>query len=234
MTESIDLVFVSNSIDLSLWEMTRNAIRTGMQNAGMEVGTIVTIEQNRYIIKQPTGKTIHYDFPFNYNKCLNLGKFVCNNSSHLHSSKRKSKSKYIAFCNNDLYFESNWARNAVRAMKEYGYLSVSPTSKHIFSGVIEGYTIGRQLLGWCIIVDTCIFDKIGKFDESVNFWYSDDVYAHQLRKAGIKHALVGNSRVIHLLSRTMKKLKPKQRIRYMSRQKYKQFKESINLRIKTN
>ena len=49
-------------------------------------------------------------------------------------------------------------------------------------------------------------DRIGGFDYPVNFWYSDNVYAEQLKAAGIKHALVGNSIVRHLESQSLRKV----------------------------
>lgn len=207
MGETIDLVFVSNNTKVILWEMTANAIRTAMDHAGVKIGGVVTVEQCRTAIAQPQGRTFHYSSPFNYNWCLNLGFSFC-------------KSQYVAFCNNDLYFDRNWAKNAIFAMKKHGYLSVSPSNRYIFEGVIEGHIVGEkgQLYGWCIIVDRKIFDYIGKFDEVCNFWYSDDVYAVQLRCAGIKHALVGNSKVKHLKTRTLRKVGRSERIDYTLKQ----------------
>ena len=67
-----------------------------------------------------------------------------------------------------------------------------------------GYEIGKHVLGWCIIVDRIVMDKIGGFDTPVSFWFSDDVYAEQIKAAGIKHALVGTSRVRHLTSKSLR------------------------------
>ncbi len=190
MPESIDIVFVTNSKKSPLWSMTRNAIRSARENAGMQIGEIVVVEECRTAREQPGTKTLYYDFEFNYNKCLNLGFSVC-------------ESKYIAFCNNDLYFEQNWAKNAIYAMETHGFLSVSPSPKNISDGLKVGYEIGKQVLGWCIIIDRVVMEMIGGFDYPVNFWYSDDVYAEQLKAAGIKHALVNNSLVRHLTSRSL-------------------------------
>lgn len=197
MEDKIDIIVVSNNIRVILWEMTRNALKSATEHAGMDVGDVFTIEQCRTAREQPIGRTLYYDFEFNYNRCLNMGMAL-------------SKSKYIAFCNNDLYFERNWARNAVRAMKAGGYLSSCPSGRHVFKGVLEGYKVAHHICGWCIIVDRVIFDKIGKLSEVVNFWYSDDVYAIQLICAGVKHILVGNSKVKHFRSRTLFKV-PEQR-----------------------
>ena len=189
MDESIDIVFIANSKTGYLWLMTRNAIRTATLNAGMNIGQVVVVEENLVANPQPDTKMLYYDFEFNYNECLNLGFSVC-------------KSKYVAFCNNDLYFRKDWAKNAVSA----GYLSVSPSPRHYFKGVVEGYEIGKQLLGWCIIVDRVVMERIGGFDTPVKFWYSDNVYGEQIKAAGIKHALVGNSRVKHLTSQSLTKV----------------------------
>jgi len=183
----IDIVIVTNSINSPLWSMTRNAIRTARENAGMQIGQVVVVEECLTAREQPGTKMLYYDFEFNYNKCLNLGFSVCEN-------------KYVAFCNNDLYFEQNWAKNAIYAMETFSFLSVSPTPRHIFGGLRVGYEVGKHVLGWCIIMDRVVMDMIGGFDYPVRFWYSDDVYAEQLKAAGIQHALVGNSLVRHLTS----------------------------------
>lgn len=221
--ESIDLVIVANSFTVNLWVMTAQAIKSARKYAGMEVGKIVVMEQSRSSRDYPDAKTIRYTFEFNYNKCLNAGRSFC-------------QSKYIAFCNNDLYFENNWAVNAVNAMKENNLMSVSPTRRHIFQGVRLGYRIGVHVLGWCIIVDRKIFDYIGQFDEPVNFWFSDNVYAVQLQCAGIKHGLVGNSLVRHYTSRTDMAIRNGRKERRTGQKelfdKYKKEKYAENIKVK--
>lgn len=54
-------------------------------------------------------------------------------------------------------------------------------------------------------MDRYCLKKIGKLDESVVFWYSDDLYACQLMAAGIMHGLFCNVRVDHIASKTLKK-----------------------------
>ena len=189
----IDVVIVSNSMTGPLWSMTRNAVRTAKENAGVQIGQVVIVEECLTAQPQPGTKMLYYDFEFNYNKCLNLGFSVC-------------ESKYVAFCNNDLRFEQNWAKNAIYAMETHGFKSVSPTPRHIFGGLKVGYEVGKHVLGWCIIVDRIVIDEIGGFDTPVKFWFSDDVYAEQLKAAGIKHALVGTSRVKHFTSSSLRKV----------------------------
>jgi len=210
----IDIVIVSNSDKGILRSVTEMAIRTARQNAGTKIGKIVIVEQCRIAKPYPDTKMLYYDFEFNYNQCLNLGFSVC-------------ESQYVAFCNNDLYFEKDWAKNAIDAMQGYGYLSVCPTPKHQFRGVREGYTVGKrgEITGWCIIMDREVMERIHWFDCPVKFWYSDNVYACQLQKAGIKHAMVGNSYVRHLESVSIKKLANKRKRAEMMKGQEKLFNE---------
>ena len=52
--------------------------------------------------------------------------------------------------------------------------------------------------------DYCL-DKIGKLDETVSFWFSDNLYALQLKAEGIKHGLFTNVQVDHIGSQTLNK-----------------------------
>lgn len=63
--------------------------------------------------------------------------------------------------------------------------------------------------------------KIGQLDESMEFWYSDNVYADQLKANGLRHGLFCNIQVDHLGSKTLKTLP------YRDQRKY-----SINAKAK--
>jgi len=201
----IDLVIVANSKNSHLKQMTTNAIRTAHRKPGAEIGSTVVVEQCRYTDPHKNAKTLYYDFEFCYNKCLNLGFYVC-------------KNEYIAFCNNDLYFEDRWAGNLIKMMEDNGYRSASPTPRHQFNGFYEGYEIGKRLLGWCIVAHRSVIETIGGFATPVDFWYSDNVYAEQLKKHDIKHILVGTSLVKHLGSITLRKVSKQTRSKYMKSQ----------------
>ena len=132
----------------------------------------------------------------------------------------------MAFCNNDLDFRPYWAENIIQSMGNT-YLSASPGRYGMRHGVVEGYEIAKQINGWCIVINRKLMEHIGKMDEGVRFWYSDDIYADQLKTHGIKHILVNHSLVRHLGSRTLrnapegKDLMRKQRQNYINaRKKY--------------
>jgi hypothetical protein len=98
-------------------------------------------------------------------------------------------------------------------MAENNILSASPFSdnkcafkSNYFYGdkkIHFGYDIGITLLGWCIIVNRIIFNTINKLNESCNFWHSDNLYAQQLSKYNINHALICESLVTHIGSKTI-------------------------------
>lgn len=160
-------------------------------------------------IYQQVNQTLHYDFPFNFNRVLNYGARHCSN-------------KYIMFANDDLLYTWNFVVPLFVAVQG-GYKSLSPTDprkdKPTMEQYIEGYGIDKELKGWCIFCDRQMYDAIGGFDERVTFWYSDDLYAEQLKKAGIVHARVSNSFVIHFGMTTISKQSRSVKSEYMRQQK---------------
>jgi len=194
----IDVIIPADSTNASLKIMTQKTIDSLIASEDMKFN-IVVVDGNKNTTGFKGAKTITYNFSFNYNKCVNLGLEYGN-------------SDVVAICNNDLIFDKFWLTKTLEAMGET-YLSASPNSKaSSITGKIEGYEIAKQILGWCIVVKRKIFEKIGELDEVVNFWYSDDVYGEQLKRAGIKHILVLHARVVHLTSRTLRELRDKSMI----------------------
>ncbi len=191
-----DVIMPVDSSNASLRIMTQQAIDSLIKSEPNVKLNILIIDSNIKSQGFNHAKTIVYDFPFNYHKCVNLG-------------LNYGYSDVVAICNNDLLFDRLWLTKIVEAMGEK-YLSASPNNKpSSVEGVVEGYRVAKEVLGWCIVVKREIFKKIGKLDECVNFWYSDNIYAEQLKKAGLKHILVLYSHVVHLGSKTLKLAKDK-------------------------
>lgn len=177
----MQVLIISNARNDTLNEYTLNAI----ESSGQEC---IVVEQTDTDFPC---RTIHYDFPFNYNRCVNLGLSYC--------------SENVCIANNDVLFLPGWEKIEDH-LGEYDSLSpVNPEwERHMgLEGVIEGYRIGYELCGWCIVVSQATIQKTGGFDEDVEFWCSDDVWAMQLQANKLKHALVCDSRVIHYTSKTL-------------------------------
>ena len=127
---------------------------------------------------------------FNYNRTIN-------------KAFKQTKSEYVGFFNNDVLFTDNWANEIILQMKKYKALSASPfcpisMKNNNNLSVNLGYEIRKHIAGWAIVVNRKVFDLIGEFDETFNFWRSDDIYAKQIKNKGIKHIICYNSIVKHL------------------------------------
>lgn len=189
-----DIIIISQSIG-DLIKVTENCIKSARQD-NAKLNIIVVETGNPY--KYDVNKIVEYNGEFNYNRALNLG-------------LKYAKSDIQILANNDLIFHKGWS-SIGETMKEYGFLSASAISSSIVhkdyprdNKAFEGYEVGTILTGWCIFTQKELWDKIGKLDERFDFWYSDDIYAKQLRDAGIKHYLICNVQVDHITSKTLTK-----------------------------
>jgi GT2 family glycosyltransferase len=196
--------------------LTEQSIRTASRCGITDIIVVETMPgvvfKGAKTIEYPQGQT------FCYNRALNIGITEC-------------KNKYIALCNNDLVFHYGFEKIA-EYMEYNDILSASPYTikahqrthkkgNHMY----YGYRIGYEFCGWCIVIDTDILPMIGgKLDETYSFWFSDNAFADQLKKAGIKHALMCNVSIDHIESATLKTLPKGQSIEMtlIQEQKYRQ------------
>lgn len=195
MSISYDLVMVVASKDAELVRMTQTAINSCVAEGDVNVIIVETHKVHKY---EHANTIIEYNEPFCYNRCLNYG-------------IKEGKNDIVILANNDLYFEKGWSTIGSTMMTN-DYLSASalstdPRQRSFKRGdyAYEGYIVGYHLTGWCIFAQRKLFDIIGKIDERVNFWYSDNLYAEQLKAKKISHALICNVTVLHYTSRTLVK-----------------------------
>lgn len=184
----IDLVIVSDAKSGTYKDMTQRCIDSFRTTTS---GGIVVVEKQDVdyhgcvVVSQPKR--------FNYNECLNIGFLL-------------TTADYICFANNDVEFLDGWD-----CMLDYDYDSMSPinpgwqfhTQFNNCTDPIEGYGIGSTLTGWCILAKRLTIERIGGFDTDVEFWCSDNIYADQLSYHGLSHALIPQSNVRHITSRTL-------------------------------
>lgn len=195
---NFDFIIVSNSLTPEFFQITKNCIDSIYDTANIYMPNVIVVEQNKEV-KHDRAITVHYDFDFNYNKCLNLG-------------LKHSASKYKALCNNDLIFQENWCQDILVGFN-MGFGSLSPycLNSHkkkfpVGSHIMTGSRVEYELAGWCIFVTDETINKIGKLDEGVVFWYSDNIYAEQISVREIKHGLVCSSFVTHIESQTLSRI----------------------------
>ena len=206
-----DVIIPCNTKDEYTRVITEQSLKSlrNSKNENVEFHVVVMEQNARAERFELADETIVYTFPFNYNKVLNEG-------------AKRTHGEYVLLANNDLIYCDGFADALLRVFKA-GYKSLSPTSPSQSSYspqmVIEGYGINSVLNGWCIAAERKMLESIGYLDESVVFWYSDNIYACQLKHAHIKHARVSNSYVFHLGSSTLKKADSSVKQDYTNQQK---------------
>lgn len=199
----IDIIILSNGKTKELREMTQKTINSCHDSELNHDFNIIVFEQEDYQDWYSRAWTINYTCDFHYNKLMNAG-------------IQLTDSEWIVLCNNDLIFHNGWLTECLK----YDYLSMSPDMHPNGKGVKEGYQIGNkgEFKGWCIITNRKLYEEIGKIDESVNFHYSDHVFADQLKAKGIKHALIKGAYVEHLESMTLNTLSKEEHLKYCETQ----------------
>lgn len=192
----IGIIFVSNSTNENVVNMTQNAITTARQYTDKYNLKIIVAESNEGQKEYEGAEIFHHKVePFNYNKILNL------------SRKKLKDYDFILFCNNDLVFTENWLDNLL----ENTNLCLSPkdTNSDKQRNIQEdesGYSVATHFSGWCFGLRKEALELIGDFNEDYQFWFSDNVVADQLQKVGIIPTLVVKSVVKHFGSQTLKSL----------------------------
>ena len=199
-----DLIIVARSTSKELVRMTENCINSARQDK-VDLHVIV-VETTPFPVNYDA-QIVRYTGELNYNRALNLGLKHVKGDIHI-------------LANNDIIFHKDWSligeSMIVNEFPSASALSTDPRQRGFDRGdwIYPGYEIGIHLTGWCIFVTKELIAKIGKFDESFDFWYSDNVYANQLIAAGIIHGLFCNVQVDHITSVTLRTLTLREQRRY--------------------
>lgn len=199
-----DLIIVAKSITKPLQQITQNCINSAREDCDMNV---ILVETGQRFDYSGVNITVEYKEPFNYNRALNVGLKYAAGDIHI-------------LANNDLIFRNGWSQIG-DLMRVNGFDSASALSGDIRQRafdrgdhIYEGFEIGSHFTGWCVFVTREAMFKIGQLDESFDFWYSDNVFADQLKGAGLRHGLFCNIRIDHITSTTLRTLPYRQQRKY--------------------
>ncbi len=209
---NIALLIVSNSKTFELEKLLFNTINSSISSC---VNTKINLsiycsEKARDVVdnvcKAEFPVSIYCEVqtePFNYNRILN---------DLAQKAEKEVEPSYFIFANSDLYFHGDCIPRMIAKMEENQIHSASPYDPwvHAFEhfimsndALIEGYEVRYHISGWCIFTSSIAYKAIGKLNEDVAFWYSDNIYADQLKKALIPHVLVTSAICEHLGSQTL-------------------------------
>ncbi len=203
MTKEIDVIILSNAYTDELRKVTEDCLRSLLESESPQeiFFNVMLIESHKSAPKYDFAqtKTIYPKASFGYHKFMNIG-------------IKQTQSPYVCIANNDLLFHKGWASAILKAFDSDPQLQSAcpvcpvhhPTLDiYPFSGIRKGYEVRYEVAGWCILFERSILKTIGKLDEGFKFWFADNDYANTLQKYGIQHALVTDSVVEHLESRTL-------------------------------
>lgn len=205
----MDIVIISDARSEALHRLTLQGLRSLYTSEPDIRFNTVVVESNKEITyDMPHVQTVHPEVPFGYHRYLNLG-------------RKMGHAEFVCLCNNDLLFHPGWCKALISEMeKDRHLLSTSPYCQRTFTkynimprtGLHHGYTVRRQVAGWCIFQRRNIYDIIGDLDEQFTFWFADNDYAETLRHHRVKHALVTNALVTHEASTTLNILPGEERL----------------------
>jgi glycosyltransferase involved in cell wall biosynthesis len=179
--------------------MTREALNSLQAGEPEMAFEIILIDSSHRSVRYVGART--YQGPsgkFNYHRAINMG-------------LQYARADWVVLCNNDLLFEPGWMSAILAAhTKRPDIWSFSPWLPNsewpdAAAELLEGYRVRQEVMGWCIACKREVFNHITLL-EHVAFWFSDTVYADLLQLKGIKHAVVRDSLVTHLESRTLRTL----------------------------
>ena len=203
----VDVVIISYAKTEELLKETRLCLSSlcESENSKSVRFRIIVVESNKEVTHDSIItlghdiRTVYTDKEFGYHTYLNVG-------------LEHGNAEWSCLCNNDLVFKKNWAsqilslifaqrKNDVGGL--WDYVSASPAnpneSWHYSKlGKLEvGYEVRKHIAGWCLFQSRNVFEKIGKLDERVKFWFCDNWYSVALQYNKIPHIFVGNSIVEH-------------------------------------
>lgn len=187
----VDVIILSRAKDSRGRNMTQRAVDSCYFGTnGLPIN--ITVIEGGMSYRYNHANTLFKRDKFNYNEFANMGASL-------------GKAEWIMIANNDLTFEDGWLHNLIAA----DHPVVSPHEPHDprqkdIQGNEQGDTCGTHFSGWCFMIKRSLWEQIGKFDEDVSFWCSDDVVIEQVKAVGVLPMIVKNAIVHHNVSQTLR------------------------------
>jgi GT2 family glycosyltransferase len=207
MRQAIDVVMLAYTGSLEIFEMNQKAIQSLHESEPEIDFRVILLESN---VDFPSlgwqyemAVELHYPKEkFNFNRFNNIGFGL-------------TTAEWVLFCNNDVVFQPGWCSAMLAAAKiepRLGCLCpVDERSEFTPPGTfaanlpfVVGHWVRVTFTGWCFLVRRSVFSQTGPFDERFDYYFADDDFTMQMRKADIWNAAVPAAHVQHLAHVTSK------------------------------
>lgn len=199
----IDVIFLSFSKTKELYEMTKKAINSLIDNNKefrFNICVVQTCDNkfgDEYYFGHKDIHTIHPNTEFHYNNFLRL---AYNEMEH--------KSEVILICNDDIIFNEKSVMEMLNGT-EFFFICSSKNpnsrfnrglqSKHK-SGYVSGYNNSEHFSGWCHLINKSVFNHIPVdtfWDSRFGGFFQDNWIVFLCREKGLNIGLCADSIVNH-------------------------------------
>lgn len=204
---SLSVIILSYALDDEVYQMNCRCVESLFDSEQWKSGQlqVLLIESNKQNPYTYDGRVevLIPDDRFNFHRFFNKG------LSH-------TDGEFVAFCNNDIVFEKGWF-SAIMDVKKRNpkFMCFSPLDRsYPMMGEetlpsSKDYYIGwenkKHFAAWCFVWERKVFDIIGLFDETFDFYSADDDELQTLRYYAIPNVVVSHSEVKHLSQVVTKK-----------------------------
>lgn len=204
----LSVIFLSYAVNDDVYKMNCNAINSLLQSESwndgeLEVLLMESCKSSNYEYLQKEVNVLVPGERFNFHRFFNIG------LDH-------SKGEFIAFCNNDVFFESGWFSAMMKVKANHPrFMCFSPLDDKYPGMTAEtlprekayycGWNYGKYFAPWCFVYERKVFKTIGRFDERFDFYAADADETNTLRYYAIPSVVITGSVVRHLSSQTVSK-----------------------------
>lgn len=191
----INIVILSNTANEEIRKMTQECIDSIHSTASANV---VVVETNPTALDFNGADKILINEAFSFNRFLNFG--------INYSLDKWPDSEYTVLANNDLLFMPQWFERMEPHFWVFDCLSPKspdwPFQQQFEFGVHEGWGIGHEFSGWCLVFKTSSLKKLLPLDEQFEFWCADNDMVEIMKSLNMRQALIADSHVKHLVNKS--------------------------------
>lgn len=222
MNPTLSVIILSYAIDNEIYQMNCRCMASLFESENWEEGQLQVLliesnKQNPYTYDERVEVLVPEE-QFNFHRFFNIG-------------LEHAEGKFAAFCNNDIVFTKGWFSSIMAVKQSHPeFMCFSPLDRSYplmgedTLSSTKDYYIGwenkKHFAAWCFVWERKVFDVIGKFDETFDFYSADDDELQTLRYYAIPNVAVTHSEVKHLSQVVTKKDGKTNKYRIEDHEKY--------------